>query len=164
MKPDKPTEAKGIKPETWGPTVWAVSHTLAEIADRCDGAAEARAFFAALRSNLPCRKCREAYDRHTASLKMGTSVVEYVRALHAAVNVDLGKKPYFGRDTTMFLRKIDTPRLLRVLALSMRRSVEYFDACIREREYFDDAETHGALVDRLAMSDAVRALRAKAPL
>ncbi len=136
-------------------------HTFAEIADRHDGMLEAKTFFAALRSNLPCRRCREAYDRHTAGLKWGASVVEYARALHAAVNVDLGRKPYVGRDTTMDLRRVKTDVLVRVLVLSARRSAEFFDACIREREFFGDAETHQALVDRVAISDAVGALKKK---
>jgi len=155
-------EPKGIKPETWGPTVWALVHTFAELADRHEGVSEARAFFLALGPTLPCRKCREAYDRHTKLIKLGTSVVEYARSLHAAVNVDLGKKMY-GRegstDLTMFVRSVPSPALARVLARAMRRSVEYFDACIREREFFDDAETHDALVARLALSDAVGAIR-----
>jgi hypothetical protein len=155
-------EPVGILPATWGPTVWVMIHTFAEIADRHDGMAEAKVFFAALRSNLPCRKCRDAYTRHTGAMKWGTSVVEYARALHAAVNVDLGKRPYFGRDTSMALRKPTTEMLVRVLVRAVRRSVEFFDACIREREFFGDAETHPALVDRLAISDAVHAIKKKA--
>ena len=153
---------KGIKPETWGPTVWALVHAFAELADRHDGAGEARAFFLALGPTLPCRKCREAYGRHTKAIQLGTSVVEYARSLHAAVNVDLGKKMYGREDSTdlaMFVRKVPSPALARVLARAMRRSVEYSDACIREREFFDDAETHDALVARLALSDAVGAIR-----
>ena len=162
-KEEKEEEAPvGILPATWGPTVWAMIHTFAEIADRHDGMDEAKAFFEALRSNLPCRKCRDAYTRHTTAMKWGTSVVEYARALHAAVNVDLGKDPYFGRDTSMALRKLKTPMLVRVLVRAVRRSVEFFDACIREREFFGDAETHAALVDRLAISDAVHAIKKKA--
>ena len=151
----------GISPETWGPTVWALMHTFAEVADRHDGRAEAERFFAALRSNLPCRKCREAYDRHTAAVRLGASVVEYARALHAAVNVDLGKRPYTGRDTTMELRKLSTSVLVHVLGKAARRSAEFFDACIREREFFGDAETHKAIADRLVISDAVSALKKK---
>jgi hypothetical protein len=161
----------GISPETWGPTVWALMHTFAEIADRHDGMAEAKRFFAAIRSNLPCRKCREAYDRHTTAVKWGASVVEYARALHAAVNVDLGKPPYGGhggragrevRDTTMELRRLRTEVLVRVLGTATRRSAEFFDACIREREFYGDAETHTALADRLVISEAVSALKKKA--
>jgi hypothetical protein len=152
----------GISPSTWGPTVWALAHTFAELADRLGGLKEAASFFKALRSNLPCRVCREAYDRHTGTLTLGTSAVEYASALHAAVNVDLGKAPYFGRDTSVAIRRVQTARLVRVLGMAMRRSVEFFDACIREREYFDDAETHAALADRLALSVAVSALKKKA--
>ena len=71
MKSEAKPGQVGISPETWGPTVWALMHTFAEVADRHDGSAEAKLFFAALRSNLPCRKCREAYDRHTAAVRMG---------------------------------------------------------------------------------------------
>ena len=62
----------------------------------------------------------------------------------------------------MALRKLKTPMLVRVLVRAVRRSVEFFDACIREREFFGDAETHAALVDRLAISDAVHAIKKKA--
>ena len=142
--------------------MWALMHTFAEIADRHDGMAEAKLFFAALRSNLPCRKCREAYDRHTASVKWGASVVEYARAIHAAVNLDLGKRQYPVIDTTMELRKLHTSTLVHVLGKAARRSAEFFDACIREREFYSDAETHKALADRLVISDAVSALKKKA--
>ena len=161
MKSDVRPGQVGISPETWGPTVWALMHTFAEVADRHDGSAEAKRFFAALRSNLPCRKCREAYDRHTTAVKWGASVVEYARALHAAVNVDLGKRPYTGRDTTMELRKLSTSVLVHVLGKAARRSAEFFDACIREREFYGDAETHKAIADRLVISDAVSALKKK---
>ena len=162
MKSEAKPGQVGISPETWGPTVWALMHTFAEVADRHDGSAEAKLFFAALRSNLPCRKCREAYDRHTAAVQMGASVVEYARALHAAVNVDLGKRPYGeGRDTTMALRRLSTSVLVQVLVKAMRRSAEFFDACIREREFYGDAETHKAIADRLVISDAVSALKKK---
>ena len=141
--------------------MWALMHTFAEIADRHDGMAEAKRFFKAIRSNLPCRKCREAYDRHTTAVKWGASVVEYARALHAAVNTDLGKRPYAGRDTTMDLRKLDTSVLVHVLGRAARRSA-FFDACIREREFYGDPETHAAIADRLEISDAVSALKKKA--
>jgi hypothetical protein len=137
--------------------VWALVHTFAELADRLEGASEARAFFSALGPTLPCRKCREAYARHTKAIKLGTSVVEYARKLHSAVNEDLGKKS--RGDMSLFVRETPSLKLARVLARAMRRSVEYFDACIREREFFDDAETRDALVARLAMSDAVGAIR-----
>jgi hypothetical protein len=159
MGPDPDEEPSGIKPETWGPTVWALVHTFAELADRLEGASEARAFFSALGPTLPCRKCREAYARHTKAIRLGTSVVEYARKLHSAVNEDLGKRTYGRGDMSLFVREAPSPKLARVLARAMRRSVEYFDACIREREFFDDAETHEALAARLAMSGAVRAIR-----
>ena len=162
MKSEAKPGQVGISPETWGPTVWALMHTFAEVADRHDGSAEAKLFFAALRSNLPCRKCREAYDRHTTVVKWGASVVEYARALHAAVNADLRKKEYVGTDTTMALRKVDTSVLVRVLGRAARRSAEFFDACIREREFYGDPETHAAIADRLKISDAVSALKKKA--
>jgi hypothetical protein len=60
------------------------------------------------------------------------------------------------------LRRVPTARLVSVLARAMRRSAEFFDACIREREYFDDEETRAALADRLALSDAVSALKKRA--
>lgn len=75
-----------VDPALWGPPLWRLLHTLAEIAGTDDSQADWAALFAALRTSLPCPECTHHYKAWFTAHPFTVNPATWVLDLHNDVN------------------------------------------------------------------------------
>lgn len=91
-------------PELWGPRLWNLLHTLADLSDRIDVYPLWNSFLKATTTNIPCQKCQvhmaEYWRTHTflpkgwqfmTAEQVRQDIRQKIHAFHNAVNERLGK-------------------------------------------------------------------------
>lgn len=94
-------------PEIWGPRLWSLLHTLADLSDRKDIYPLWNSFLRATTANIPCQKCQihmaEYWRTHTflpkgwgsmSGIMVRQDIRQKLHAFHNSVNDRVGKPRY----------------------------------------------------------------------
>lgn len=92
----------GMMTSIWGPCLWHTMHTMSfnyPVEPSREDILNYYRFYYSLKDTLPCRACRENYQKNLKLLKFGIkwfknrdTLSQFVYLLHETVNKDLGKK------------------------------------------------------------------------
>jgi hypothetical protein len=92
-----------VDPALWGPPLWRLLHTLAEVAGSGSGSdvsADWSRLFAALRTALPCPDCTRHYTAWYAAHPFVSDPATWILALHNDVNRRRGANVWTTRDVS----------------------------------------------------------------
>jgi hypothetical protein len=98
----------GFASEEFGPKFWLLMHSMAQYFDKVD-IRYAREFFRYIRNVLPCKECRQHFEKFTIPDK---NYASWLKKVHNEVNERLNKPLYEKKVKTLVIDSEDFNKIL----------------------------------------------------